>query len=157
LALLLDWRGYRDRQDYLDRNKKIRHAAVAHWRRTVWAALRTTPLPTEVVVAHVLSHLHAEADDDLFVGQLDFTRAASVLGIRLPDSDEPAPHSNSVSRDADDGMLDSDYDEYPPYDYTPSGSEGADEDESSVDGVDESEDDSDDAGLPDAKRVKEGE
>jgi hypothetical protein len=68
----------------------VKHATVAHGRRTVWAALRTTPLPTEVVVAHVLLHLHAEADDDLFVGQLDFTRAASMLGIRLPDSDEPA-------------------------------------------------------------------
>jgi hypothetical protein len=107
-----------------------------------------------VVVVYVLQHLHAEADDDLFVGQLDFTRAASVLGIRLPDSDEPAPHSNSVSRDADDGMLDSDTNEYPPCEYTPSGSEGADED---VEGADKGEDDSDDAGLPDAKRVKEGE
>jgi hypothetical protein len=147
---------------YLERNDSIRKVALAHWRRTVWAALRTTPLPTEVIVTHVLPRLHAKNPFDLqFLGQLDFTRAASVLGIRLPDSDEPAPHSNSVSRDADDGMLDSDADEYHPSDYTPSGSDSADEDESSVDGadkdVDENEDDSDDAGPPDAKRVKEGE
>jgi hypothetical protein len=152
---LSDWRGYRYRAQYGHRNQDLRKVALGHWRRTVWAALRTTSLPIEVIVTHVLPRLHATYYCDVqFLGQLDLERAASVLRIRLPDSDDTASEASSVCKDdpdSDSGYVDSDCNENPPSQYTASSSE----DDGSADSAeDQSESASDDTGSPDAKRVK---
>jgi hypothetical protein len=108
----------------------------------VWATLRTTPLPIEVIVTHVLPRLHAgQTFDYHFKGQLDIARAASVLGTVLPDSDDTASDASSVCKDGSDDASE-----------PPSETEYDDDDE--ADSTEESDDGSDDAGLPDAKRVK---
>jgi hypothetical protein len=159
-VLLTDWRGYRYRVQYTDRNRNIRDIALGHWRRTVWAALHTTPLPSDVVVAHVLPRLHADPDSDelLFAGQLDLARAASVLGIQLPDSDDTASDASSVCKDNPSDAVDSDFEDYPPSEWTASSNSSSDgEQDDPAEEGDASGNESADATSPNAKRVKEGE
>jgi hypothetical protein len=122
----------------------------------VWAALRTTPLPIEVVVTHILPRLHATPEsDDFFLGQLDLARAASVLGIQLPDSDDTASDASSVCKEEESAYMDSDYEAYPPSEWTASSSSEGEQDDPAEEG-DASGNESADATSPNAKRVKEG-
>jgi hypothetical protein len=143
---IVDWRAYGYRLQYVDRNYQIRKVALGHWRRTVWAALRTTPLPIDVIATHILPQLHAENPYDLqFLGQLDLAQAASVLGIKLPDSDDTASEARSVDKGDSDSRSSSH-----------SNSEESDSESESDDDSDEGSDSgSDDGESPDAKRVKE--
>jgi hypothetical protein len=121
----------------------------------VWAGLRTTHLPVDVLEVHILPRLHALMSHDMeFQGQLDLARAASVRGIRLPDSDDTASEASSIDKGDSDASdcSESKSDK----------SEGDDEDQEQDDdddddGGEHGDDDdwSDDAGSPDAKRVKE--
>jgi hypothetical protein len=126
----------------------------------VWTALRTTPLPIDVIVTHILPRLHAEKIDVnfalQFVGQLDRTRAASVLGIQLPDSDDTASDASSVCKEEESAYMDSDFEEYPPSEWTASSSSEGEQDDPAEEG-DARGNESADATSPNAKRVKEGE